>query len=124
MKDLLNLNEIELIESKEEGNKYKCILIKAGVTKSANGFGTYQGKTFDILLKPNEKILDGLLREKLNPPYSCSSGACATCIAKLVSGKVHMDVSMALDQSEIEAGYILTCQAKPLTAEVEINYDL
>lgn len=86
--------------------------------------GTYLGKTFDILLKPNEKILDGLLREKLNPPYSCSSGACATCIAKLVSGKVHMDVSMALDQSEIEAGYILTCQAKPLTAEVEINYDL
>ena len=35
-----------------------------------------------------------------------------------------MDVSMALDQSEIKAGYILTCQAKPLTAEVEINYDL
>ena len=81
------------------------------------------GKTIEIEVNPGEKIIDALLRKNYNPPFSCSSGACATCIAKLVSGKVKMDVSMALEANEIEAGYILTCQSRALTEEVEIVFE-
>jgi len=84
---------------------------------------TLDGKTIEIEVNPGEKIIDALLRKNHNPPFSCSSGACATCIAKLVSGKVKMDVSMALEANEIEAGYILTCQSRALTEEVEIVFE-
>ena len=74
-------------------------------------------------MNPGEKIIDALLRNKQSPPFSCSSGACATCIAKLISGKVKMDVSMALEPHEIDEGYILTCQSRALTEEVEIIFE-
>ncbi|MBK9270541.1 MAG: ferredoxin--NADP reductase [Saprospiraceae bacterium] len=81
-------------------------------------------KNHQLILNPGEKILDGLIRQGLNPPYSCSSGACATCIAKVIQGKVRMDVALGLEEEEIAAGYILTCQAHPITEELEINYDV
>ncbi|MEO6190643.1 MAG: 2Fe-2S iron-sulfur cluster-binding protein, partial [Saprospiraceae bacterium] len=71
---------------------------------------------------PGEKILDALIRNGFEPPYSCSSGACATCIAKLHKGEVIMDSDLALDKSEIEAGWILTCQSRCASKEVEISY--
>lgn len=79
-------------------------------------------KTHELKIPGNKKILDSLLDAKLDPPFSCSSGACSTCIAKLIKGQVHMDVSLALEPEEIEQGYILTCQSRPLTAEIEIKY--
>lgn len=81
------------------------------------------GKIIEIEMNPGEKIIDALLRNKQSPPFSCSSGACATCIAKLISGKVKMDVSMALEPHEIDEGYILTCQSRALTEEVEIIFE-
>jgi ring-1,2-phenylacetyl-CoA epoxidase subunit PaaE len=85
---------------------------------------TLDHKSFDLMLNPGEKILDGLVRQGLNPPYSCSSGACATCVAKVVSGKVKMDVALGLEEEEVKAGFILTCQARALSEELEINYDI
>ena len=83
---------------------------------------TLRGKTQTTELKAGERILDGLIRQGFDPPYSCSSGACASCIAKVNSGKVQMDSDLALDKSEIDDGYILTCQARCTTREVEIEY--
>lgn len=81
-----------------------------------------EGKTHQIEMPKGKLIVEELMRQKINPPYSCSSGACATCVAKLKKGEVKMDISMALDQSEIDKGYILTCQSRPQTDEVEIEY--
>jgi ring-1,2-phenylacetyl-CoA epoxidase subunit PaaE len=73
---------------------------------------------------PSDKtILDVLIKGGMNPPYSCTSGACSTCMAKVISGKVEMETSFALDDHEIEQGYILTCQAHPVTPETLITYD-
>lgn len=80
-------------------------------------------ETFDLFVNPDETILTAALRESLDPPFSCQIGACASCRAKLISGKVVMDERDALTDDEIEQGYILTCQAHPITDDVIIDYD-
>ena len=81
-----------------------------------------KGQAHDLYVPMGKTILDILIENRLNPPYSCCSGACSTCMAKVVSGKVQMDVCHALDDDEVESGYILTCQARPASPEVEIAY--
>ncbi|MBK8347634.1 MAG: 2Fe-2S iron-sulfur cluster binding domain-containing protein [Saprospiraceae bacterium] len=69
-------------------------------------------------------MLDILVKEKKDPPYSCTSGACSTCMAKVTEGEVTMDSCYALDDDEIAAGYILTCQSHPITQRVVLTYDM
>ncbi len=68
-------------------------------------------------------ILDAAARQGLDVPYSCKSGMCATCRAKLLQGQVRMDRNFALEKSEVAAGFVLTCQAHPLTDEVVLSFD-
>lgn len=68
-------------------------------------------------------LLDAALKGGLDLPFSCKGGVCCTCRAKLLEGEVEMEVNYALEPDEIEAGYILTCQAHPLTKTVTIDYD-
>lgn len=80
-------------------------------------------ESFDLFVEPDETILTAALRENLDPPFSCQIGACASCRAKLISGKVVMDERDALTDDEIDQGYILTCQSHPITDDVIIDYD-
>ncbi len=96
----------------------------AGVTGAAKLTVTLDGKTIDLAIPEGKTILDAMLDEKIEPPYSCTSGSCSTCMAKVKSGSVKMDACYALDDDEVEDGFILTCQAHPTTAEVEINFDI
>ncbi len=68
-------------------------------------------------------ILDRAHDAKIDVPYACKGGVCCTCKAKLVEGQVNMDIVYGLEPDEIEAGYILTCQAHPITAKVVVDYD-
>lgn len=68
-------------------------------------------------------ILDVALRAGLDLPYACKGGVCCTCRAKVVEGKVRMDKNYTLEKSDVDAGYVLTCQAHPLTEKVVISYD-
>lgn len=68
-------------------------------------------------------ILDVGLRAGLDLPYSCKGGVCCTCRAKVLEGKVRMDKNYTLEQPDIDAGYVLTCQSHPLTEKVVISYD-
>lgn len=69
-------------------------------------------------------ILDALIAKGHNPPHSCTSGACCTCMAIIKEGEVKMNRSDALSKSEIKDGFILTCQAFPTTEKVVIDYDV
>jgi ring-1,2-phenylacetyl-CoA epoxidase subunit PaaE len=70
-----------------------------------------------------EAILDAAGRAGLDLPFSCRAGVCSTCRAKLVSGTAEMERNVALEDWEVEAGYILCCQARPTSAVLEISYD-
>jgi len=68
-------------------------------------------------------ILDAAGRAGLDLPFSCRAGVCSTCRARLVSGSAQMEHNVALEDWEVEAGYILCCQARPTSAALEISYD-
>lgn len=68
-------------------------------------------------------ILDAASAAGMEVPFSCTSGVCGTCRAKLVEGQVRMERNFALDKKEVAAGYILTCQAHPLTERVVLSFD-
>lgn len=68
-------------------------------------------------------ILEAALENGADLPYSCKGGMCCTCRAKLVKGEVEMEVNYSLEPEEVKAGYILTCQSRPLTDEVEVDFD-
>lgn len=83
-----------------------------------------KGERIELPVPAGATILDVLVKAKFEPPYSCTAGACSTCMAKLINGKVKMDACYALDDEEVKAGYILTCQSHPETAVVELTYDM
>lgn len=81
------------------------------------------GDEFTVNIKANQNVLEALLNKNIDAPYACQGGSCCTCRAKLIEGKVQMIVNYALLDSEVEAGYILTCQSIPLTDKIVVNYD-
>jgi ring-1,2-phenylacetyl-CoA epoxidase subunit PaaE len=81
------------------------------------------GKTFEVAIPKGKTILKALMEVKADPPFSCTTGACSTCMAKVTSGTVKMDACFALDDDEVAQGYILTCQAHLTSENVAITYD-
>jgi ring-1,2-phenylacetyl-CoA epoxidase subunit PaaE len=73
--------------------------------------------------KDQPSILDCASAAGLEVPFSCTSGVCGTCRAKLVEGTVRMERNFALDKKEVEAGFVLTCQAHPTSERVVLSFD-
>lgn len=72
---------------------------------------------------PDTTIMTATLEVRPDAPYSCRNGVCGTCRAKLVEGQVEMEQNYALDDDEVEEGYVLTCQSHPLTDKVVVDFD-
>lgn len=68
-------------------------------------------------------ILDNARAEGLPAPFACKAGVCATCRAKVLNGKVEMIQNFGLNADDLASGYVLTCQAVPLTDDVELDFD-
>ncbi|CAG0906991.1 unnamed protein product [Cyprideis torosa] len=81
------------------------------------------GKEIKLQVVGGKTILDTLLDAGHEAPYSCTSGACSSCMAKVTKGTVEMEACYALDDEEVAEGYILTCQSHPTSNEVEIEYE-
>ncbi|HQU90395.1 MAG TPA: 2Fe-2S iron-sulfur cluster-binding protein, partial [Denitromonas sp.] len=73
--------------------------------------------------KEDPSILDVALAAGMDLPFACKGGVCCTCRAKVLEGKVRMDKNFALEPSDVDDGYVLTCQAHPLTERVVISFD-
>ncbi|WP_029005789.1 1,2-phenylacetyl-CoA epoxidase subunit PaaE [Azorhizobium doebereinerae] len=81
------------------------------------------GKRRDVPVAEGEAILDAALRAGLDLPFACKGGMCSTCRAKVVEGKAEMEVNYSLEPWETEAGFVLTCQARPTTARIVVDFD-
>ncbi len=83
------------------------------------------GRSFEFPLEePGLNLLDASLRAGANLPYACKGGVCCTCKARLLEGQVHLARNYGLEPDEIAAGYILTCQAYPLSEAVHVDFDV
>lgn len=81
-----------------------------------------KNKQIELKVGSEETILQVLKQVDAEPPYSCESGICGTCVAKVKKGKAQMKACMALDDKEVAEGFILTCQAMCQSEQVEIEY--
>ncbi|WP_404367044.1 1,2-phenylacetyl-CoA epoxidase subunit PaaE [Marinobacter sp.] len=78
--------------------------------------------TFD-LVQNTKSILDAGNDEGADLPFSCKAGVCSTCKAKVIEGEVEMDQNFALEDYEVEEGYVLSCQCYPVSSKVVLDYD-
>lgn len=82
------------------------------------------GRSFDFELPYNgQNILDAGMVTGADLPFSCKGGVCCTCRAKLVEGEVSMDANYALEQWELDEGFILTCQSHPRSSKLVVDFD-
>lgn len=81
------------------------------------------GERKEIMVKSGETILMAAQDAGLDPPYSCCVGVCTTCRARLRSGKAQMDEREGLSDAEVNEGFILTCQAHPLSDDVDLVFE-
>lgn len=118
----------ELFTTAGQKNKSEAGSQKSGVTEGPSSEITVKldGRSFDFNLSLNSEtsILDAALKQGADLPYACKGGMCCTCKARLLEGKVEMDVHWGLEHDEIEKGFILTCQSHPKTEKVVVDFDI
>ncbi|MEM7350087.1 MAG: ferredoxin--NADP reductase [Acidobacteriota bacterium] len=81
------------------------------------------GERIELEVPQGKTVLRALLDAGYQPPYSCEAGVCSTCRAQLSAGTVHLRARAALEDTEIERGAILTCQAIPTASRIALRYE-
>lgn len=81
------------------------------------------GRATTTAVPADEAILDGVQRVRPDLPFSCKGGVCGTCRAKVTRGEVRMRRNYALEEYEVAMGYVLTCQAVPISDQVTVDFD-
>jgi ring-1,2-phenylacetyl-CoA epoxidase subunit PaaE len=79
-------------------------------------------RTF-AMRRNDDTVLDAAMHAGLELPFSCRAGVCSTCRTKVVSGEVEMAQNYALEDWELEQGYVLACQSRVKTPTLELDYD-
>jgi ring-1,2-phenylacetyl-CoA epoxidase subunit PaaE len=82
------------------------------------------GRALNFELPRNtQSVLDAGNAQGLELPYSCKAGVCSTCKCKVIEGEVEMDSNFALEDYEVAAGYVLSCQSYPVSEKVVLDFD-
>ena len=97
--------------------------VEPGAPPKAIASLVIDGKRREVPVADGEAILDAALRAGVDLPFACKGGMCSTCRAKLVEGEAQMEVNYSLEPWELKAGFILTCQARPCSDRVVVDYD-
>jgi ring-1,2-phenylacetyl-CoA epoxidase subunit PaaE len=71
-----------------------------------------------------DNVLDAALDAGIDLPFACKGGVCSTCKCKLISGNIEMKINYSLEKEELEQNFVLSCQAKPTTDEVVLDFDV
>ena len=115
---------IEVFKSLES-DPFAAVVIEADDSDEgpATAVVTLDGTTHEVAWPRKAKLLDVLLDEGLDAPFSCREGHCGACAVLMKSGDVDMHVNDVLEQSDLDEGLILACQAHPKSDSVEVTYD-
>ena len=103
-------------ETRVRAKPQRKILAEVEIIQDAKAF------TFG-LDSQGETLLDAALKGGADLPFACKGGVCSTCKARVLKGEVEMELNYALEPDEVAAGYVLTCQAHPVTEKVTISFD-
>jgi len=114
---------VERFVSEFGGKPRPKAVIAAGAPPRAMASLIIDGKRREVPVAEGEAVLDAALRAGMDLPFACKGGMCSTCRARLVEGSAEMEVNYSLEPWELKAGFILTCQAKPTSARVVVDYD-
>ena len=107
----------------EEEPPAEAMHIEAPAGPGAEVTVLLDGRASTATIAPGTPILDGAQQVRPDLPFACKGGVCGTCRALLVKGEVTMRRNYALERSELEAGYVLTCQALPASDQITVDYD-
>ncbi|MEL6617393.1 MAG: 2Fe-2S iron-sulfur cluster-binding protein [Pseudomonadota bacterium] len=116
--------KFELFGASQEG----LLARKAKVNDSTASSGTHaritiDGTTHEVEMTRDMSILEAALAQNLDAPHACRAGVCSTCKAKVSKGDCEMLINHALEDYEVEAGFVLTCQCYPLGDRLVVDYD-
>jgi ring-1,2-phenylacetyl-CoA epoxidase subunit PaaE len=114
---------VERFVSEFGGRPRPKALVPASAPPKAMAALIIDGKRREVPVAEGEAILDAALRAGIDLPFACKGGMCSTCRARLVEGKAEMELNYSLEPRELKAGFVLTCQAKPVTERVVVDYD-
>lgn len=81
------------------------------------------GRSSTMTLPRSSSVLDGAQRFRPDLPFACKGGVCGTCRAKVTDGKVDLRRNFALEEAEVEAGFVLTCQSYPVSESITVDFD-
>ena len=81
------------------------------------------GARRSFTMQKGQSVLEAALENGQEAPFSCKAGVCSTCMGKVLEGEVEMISNHALEDYEVERGYVLTCQSYPLSDTLVIDYD-
>lgn len=81
------------------------------------------GRTTTAKYRKGDTLLQTARSQALQAPYSCETGSCGTCMARITEGSARMVNNDALEDDEVAEGYVLTCQALPTSPSVRFTYD-
>lgn len=118
--DRVTRNEAE--EMAEERNAEAAAPELPAAGRPAEVVITLAGRRYRQPHTDGETILETARRAGLAPPFSCEAGDCGSCMALLVEGEVRMAANSALTTEELEEGWVLTCQGRPVTDSVAVEY--
>jgi ring-1,2-phenylacetyl-CoA epoxidase subunit PaaE len=81
------------------------------------------GRSTTVAVPVGQTVLEGAQKGRPDLPFACKGGVCGTCRAKVTTGEVRMRRNFALEEAEVTAGYVLTCQSEPVTPQVRVDFD-
>ncbi|WP_171123200.1 MULTISPECIES: ferredoxin--NADP reductase [unclassified Ruegeria] len=113
----------ELFASSQPGRAKTRSTSKAIDDAGIRGRVTLGGVSRSLTIPKDTSLLEAALAENLDAPHACKAGVCSTCKARVVEGEVEMVANHALEDYEVEAGFVLTCQCFPVSDKVMWDYD-
>jgi ring-1,2-phenylacetyl-CoA epoxidase subunit PaaE len=118
-----NRVHVERFTSALSGRPRAQVVVAPDAAPHAMAAIIIDGARTEIPVAEGEAVLDAALRAGLDLPFACKGGMCCTCRARLLEGRVEMAQNYSLERWEIAAGYVLTCQSRPTTDRVALDFD-